>query len=85
VETRELIYRRSKKVISVLVAPNGGRLNPGEERELFEIDDYSVHYDVSADGTKFLFLRREPQVPGTTAGRVHLVLNWQQELKRLVP
>ena len=85
VGARELIYRRGKKVISVLTAPSGGRLNPGEERELFEIDDYAVHYDVSGDGTKFLFLRREPQPPGSTPGRVHLVLNWQQDLKRLVP
>ena len=84
VGTRELIYRRGKKVISVAVAPKGGRLNPAAERELFEIDDYPVHYDVSSDGTKFLLLRREPQVPSSTPGQVNLVLNWQEELKRLV-
>jgi serine/threonine-protein kinase len=84
VGTRELIYRRGKKVISVAVAPKGRRLNPAAERELFEIDDYPVHYDVSSDGTKFLFLQREPQVPSSTPGQVHLVLNWQEELKRLV-
>ena len=85
VGTRELIYRRGKKVISVRMAPNAGRLNPGEERELFEVDDYAVHYDVSADGTKFLFLRREPDAADTKPDQVHLVLNWQQNLKRLVP
>jgi hypothetical protein len=80
-----LIYRRGRKVISVLMASKDGRLNPAPERVLFEIDDYPRHYDVSADGTKFLLLRRELQAPGTRPGQVHLVLNWPQELKRLVP
>jgi hypothetical protein len=71
--------------LSVPVAPSGGRLNPGQERELFEIDDYPEHYDVSADGTRFLLLRREGQAPGATTGQVHLILNWQEDLKRLVP
>jgi hypothetical protein len=68
----------------VPVAPSGGRLKPGQERQLFEIDDYPVHFDVSADGTKFLILRREPQAAGTNPGQVHLVLNCQVDLKRLV-
>ena len=84
VGTRELIYRRGRNVISVPVATKGGQLNPGQERELFEIDDYPIHYDVSADGTKFLILRREPQPAAATPGQVHLVLNWQEDLKRLV-
>jgi hypothetical protein len=85
VGTRELIYRRGNKVLSVPVAPAGAQLNPGQERELFEIDDYPVHFDVSADGNRFLILRREPQAANPTPGQVHLVLNWQEELKRLVP
>jgi hypothetical protein len=85
VGTRELIYRRGRKVLSVPVAPSGGQLNPGQERELFEIDDYPVHFDVSADGTKFLILRREPQPVGTPPGHVNLVVNGREDLKRLVP
>jgi eukaryotic-like serine/threonine-protein kinase len=85
VGSSELLYRRGRKVLSVRIAPKGGQLNPGQERELFEIDDYPTHFDVSADGTKFLILRREPQSAGTTPGQVHLVLNWREELKRLVP
>jgi serine/threonine-protein kinase len=84
VGTHELSYRRGSKVISVPVAPGGERLNPGQERELFEIDDYPQHFDVSADGTKFLILRREAQEAGAAPGQVHLVLNWHEELKRLV-
>jgi hypothetical protein len=71
-------------VLSVPVAPKDGQLNPGQERELFEIDDYPNHFDVSADGTRFLILRREPQAAATSR-QVHLVLNWQEDLKRLVP
>lgn len=44
-----------------------------------------MHFDVSADGTRFLILRREPQPAGAMPGQVHLVVNWQEELKRLVP
>jgi hypothetical protein len=84
VGSSELLYRRGRKVLSVPVAPKDGQLNPGQERELFEIDDYPTHFDVSADGTKFLILRREPQAAATSR-QVHLVLNWQEDLKRLVP
>ena len=84
VGSSELLYRRGRKVLSVPVAPKDGQLNPGQERELFEIDDYPTHFDVSADGTRFLILRREPQAAATSR-QVHLVLNWQEDLKRLVP
>ena len=45
------------------------------------------HYDVSADGQRFLLLKDAPTPDGQkpAAPEIHLVLNWTEELKRLVP
>jgi serine/threonine-protein kinase len=45
------------------------------------------HYDVSADGQQFLLLKDAPTPDGqrTATTEIHLVLNWTEELKRLVP
>jgi hypothetical protein len=42
------------------------------------------HYDVTADGQRFLMIKEDP---ANAAASVHfiLVLNWFEELKRLVP
>ena len=45
------------------------------------------HYDVSLDGQRFLLLKDVPQA-GTAkpaAPEIHIVLNWAEELTRLVP
>ena len=41
------------------------------------------YYDVSPDGQRFLML--EPVVSQTGATQINVVLNWFEELKRLVP
>lgn len=38
------------------------------------------NYDVTADGQRFLMVKAEPD-----AGRLAIVLNWFDELKRLAP
>lgn len=38
------------------------------------------NYDVSPDGRRFVMVKEE-----STGGRLHVVLNWLEELKRLVP
>ena len=38
-----------------------------------------ANYDVAADGQRFLMIRNE-----TSSGRLNVVLNWAEELKRLV-
>ncbi len=40
-----------------------------------------VNYDISPDGQRFLMIKA---VEGST-GQIHVVLNWFEELKRLVP
>ena len=39
-------------------------------------------YDVAADGQRFLMLKRVDSSPSRD---IHIVLNWHEELKRLVP
>ena len=81
---REIVYRRGRQVLSVAVTP-GERLTLGRPTVLFDVDDFPEQYDVSADGTKFLMLRRAAAGAGTTPGQVNLVLNWLEEFKRLAP
>ena len=40
------------------------------------------NYDVSADGTEFIMVQR---IGAPQADQVNVVLNWFEELKRLVP
>ena len=42
-----------------------------------------VNYDISPDGQRFLMIKAadEEEEPG----QIHVVLNWFEELKRLVP
>ena len=39
------------------------------------------YYDISPDGQKFLMIKQA----GTSQAQIHVVLNWFEELKRLVP
>jgi len=39
------------------------------------------HYDISTDGQQFLMIKREQQ----GEAQINVVLNWFEELKRLVP
>ena len=45
------------------------------------------HYDVSGDGQRFLLFKEAPTADGqkTAAPEIHVVLNWQEELKQRVP
>jgi serine/threonine-protein kinase len=45
------------------------------------------HYDVSADGQRFLLLKEAQPADGQkpAAPEIHVVVNWTEELKRLVP
>ena len=45
------------------------------------------HYDVSADGQRFLILKDAAPLnkQNSVAPEIHVVLNWIEELKRLLP
>ena len=79
---RELHYRNDVSVVAVAIDPDSGAV--GSAQDLFD-DVYErivgsgwSFYDVAADG-QFLMHRR------SGGPQLHLVLNWHQELKRLVP
>jgi Tol biopolymer transport system component len=84
---RELFYRDGERlmVVAVDTHPVFGTERP---RQLFETPPVvpmsygSPDYDITSDGQRFLMLRPEPQSPPT---QVYVVLNWFEELKRLVP
>jgi len=66
--------------------------NPGTPRLLFEgvyLTDFHVArtWDITPDGQRFLMIKDDEGTPETLAaeGKLILVQNWFEELKRLVP
>jgi len=61
---------------------------PGRPRLLFDEAEYNLHppgfidHDISPDGLQFLMVRRETAWEQT---QINVILNWFEELKRLVP
>jgi Tol biopolymer transport system component len=83
---RELFYRTGNKLMVVAVSTRGGDIVLSPPRVLFE-QRYAfgaaqtiANYDVSPDGQWFLMIKDD-----SSSGRVTIVLNWQEELNRLVP
>ena len=83
----EIFYRSGNKmmVVSVQVDPT---FRAGKPEVLFEGRYVSTrcvrgyqYYDISPDGRRFLMIKA---VDGNTA-QINVVLNWFEELKRLVP
>ncbi len=83
----ELFYRNGNRIMAVQVDVKSG-FSASKPRMLFE-GPYLPgggfpFYDVSPDGQRFLMLKPlESQTSGPT--QIHVVLNWFEELKRLVP
>ncbi len=83
----ELFYRSGNQmmVVSIQTEPT---FKAGRPRVLFEglylstnISPGYQYYDISSDGQRFLMIKA---VEGST-GQINVVLNWFEELKRLVP
>ena len=85
---RELFYRLGDQMMAVDIAtvPSFAARKP---RQLFE-GHYMTNvlarpdYDVSADGQRFLMIKPVEQVESAPT-QINVVLNWTEELKRLVP
>jgi serine/threonine-protein kinase len=77
---REILYRQGGKINSIPVktAPDFTVETP---RTLFE-GRYLTGYDIAPDGQKLLMVANEQ---GTWPAQMHVVLNWTDELKRLIP
>ena len=84
---RELFYRNESgdqmMAVNITTEPTFG---PGTPRLLFEgvyirSQGASAFYDVTPDGQRFVMVQAE----GTVSPQINVVLNWFEELKRLVP
>jgi serine/threonine-protein kinase len=77
---KTIFYRSDRQLMAVPVQTEGA-LRLGEARALFE-GSYRESFDVSPDGKRFLMLKQ-----GDAAGinELSIVVNWLEELKRLVP
>ena len=77
----ELFYRAYDAIMAVAVGPDGS--NTSEARRLIDATaDYdSSSYDKSPDDKRFLIIRRDPDA---VPNRLNVILNWTEELKRLV-
>jgi hypothetical protein len=81
---RELFYRNGDQIMSVAVVTQPSFVSE-VPRLLFErrfVDAPGGSYDVAQDGR---FLVVQPVNPEPSATQISVVLNWTEELKRLVP
>ena len=83
---RELFYRQGRKMMVVTVKTEP-TFTVGEPRLLFEGEylldpNGNANYDVFPDGKRFVMVEA---VEESAPGQINVVLNWFEELKRLVP
>jgi Tol biopolymer transport system component len=84
---RELFYRAGDKTMAVEIKTQPG-FSAGKPKLLFQgryqpPPTLNANYDVSPDGHRFLMLKPAGEEQGPT--QINVVLNWFEELKRLVP
>ena len=83
---RELFFVGDNAMMSVDIVDAGESLQFGQPEMLFAGDfvwssSHARQYDVAPDGQRFLMMKPEEGSPQ----RIHVVLNWFEDLKRLVP
>jgi len=85
-DSRWLFYReRSGGIWRVPVRVSSESIEAGRPEKLFEVPvGIQQDWDVSGDGTKFLFIQTETAVGDAGANKVKLALNWFAELRRLL-
>ena len=88
-DSGELFYYSAGRVIAVPIE-SGSTFIPGTPTVLFEGDFAMPGYterafDVTEDGQRFIFIKDSEDVGGDGQQQVLAVLNWFQELQRLVP
>ncbi|HXQ25319.1 MAG TPA: protein kinase [Candidatus Acidoferrales bacterium] len=87
---RELFYRNGNRMMAVDIGTQSG-FAVGKPRMLFEgpylkngVGYARPNYDVSPDGQRFLMIKPIEQEQAAPT-QINVVLNWTEELKRLVP
>jgi len=83
---KELFYRNGDKMMAIDIIETEPELEVTDPEVLFEGHYYTGkprNYDISPDGHKFLMLKEDEEKP--SASQLIVVLNWFEELERLVP
>jgi Tol biopolymer transport system component len=80
----ELFYSNGSNVMTVPVEPRGTTFSAGAPAVLFSgpFETGSPGFDISPDGTYFVMVEADPSAKPT---QIHVVLNWSEELKRIMP
>jgi serine/threonine-protein kinase len=80
---RELFYRGGNKMMAVDIE-TGSSLTAGKPRLLFETTaSMAASFDVAPDGQRFLMIQGGTRQ--AEADQIHVVLNWFEDLKEMVP
>ena len=83
---KELFYRSGDKMMAVEITTEPS-FTHGTPQLLFEVQYASfgprAAYDVNPDGQRFLMIKESEEA--LTVTQLNVVLNWFEELKRLVP
>jgi serine/threonine protein kinase/Tol biopolymer transport system component len=85
-KTGQLFYRHGDAMMAVDIT-TAPTVVVGKPRKVFErsynrSDAFWPNYDVSPDGQRFLMIKGSPPL---AASRINVLLDWPEELKRLVP
>ena len=83
----ELFYLESQSMMAVTLSSTEARLDPGRPSELFEwrYAADAPSYDVAPDGESFIMIRPTEDTGITAPTEIRVVVNWLEELERLVP
>ncbi len=81
----ELFFYSERHLVAVKYRSREGRFDPGAPTTLFEVPGrlhprLSYTYTVAPDGQRFLMTQDVDTIP-----QINVVLNWFEELKKLVP
>ena len=79
----ELFYKNGDNMMAVDIKTNPV-FQPGKPRVLFK-GPYSVYYDISPDGKRFLMAKPPTAAAQAAPTQVTVVLNWFEELRRRAP
>jgi Tol biopolymer transport system component len=81
---KELFYMTGEAAVAVAMRPDGSIGAPRRlfDRSTFLLNDRFHSYGVSPDGKRFLMIQRDP---ASVPRQLNVILNWTEELKRLVP
>jgi serine/threonine-protein kinase len=81
---RELFYMRGTTMMAVPIQSRGAAFAAAAPEPLFSgpFETGSPQFDISPDGSYFVMVEADPNARPT---QIHVVVNWGEELKRLVP